>query len=140
MGTEMKPCGSFMVVTVKCRKGSVTCIGRGVISLSSYMIFVEISFAFMKGIKKIKLLHLILDLILTVIALYTSKWLWFTINPNFRENTVTQDENVFGRSDDYSRSQPFYRMSHQAPPRRLVQGESCVTSRRTAAKETTNNI
>ena len=42
----------FMVVTVKCRKGSVTCIGRGVISLSSYMIFVEISFAFMKGIKK----------------------------------------------------------------------------------------
>ena len=73
MGTEMKPCGSFMVVTVKCRKGSVTCIGRGVISLSSYMIFVEISFAFMKGIKKIKLLHLILDLILTVIALCTSK-------------------------------------------------------------------
>ena len=37
------------------------------------MIFVEISFAFMKGIKKKKLLHLILDLILTVIALYTSK-------------------------------------------------------------------
>ena len=36
------------------------------------MIFVEISFAFMKGIKK-KLLHLILDLILTVIALCTSK-------------------------------------------------------------------
>ena len=32
MGTEMKPCGSLMVVTVKCRKQSVTCIGRGVIS------------------------------------------------------------------------------------------------------------
>ncbi|RMX46092.1 hypothetical protein pdam_00009369 [Pocillopora damicornis] len=28
----MKPCGSFMVVTVKRRKESVTCIGRGVIS------------------------------------------------------------------------------------------------------------
>ena len=32
MGTEMKPCGSLMVVTVKCRKQSVSCIGRGVIS------------------------------------------------------------------------------------------------------------
>ena len=32
MGTEMKPCGSFMVVTVKCRKQSVSCIGRGVVS------------------------------------------------------------------------------------------------------------
>ena len=32
MGTEMKPCGSLMVVTVMCRKQSVTCIGRGVIS------------------------------------------------------------------------------------------------------------
>ena len=32
MGTEMKPCGSLMVVTVKCRKQSVTCIGRGVVS------------------------------------------------------------------------------------------------------------
>ena len=32
MGIEVKPCGSFMVVTVKCRKQSVTCIGRGVIS------------------------------------------------------------------------------------------------------------
>ena len=35
------------------------------------MIFVEISFAFMKKIKK--LLHFILDLILTVIAVCTSK-------------------------------------------------------------------
>ena len=32
MGTEMKPCGSFMVVTVKCRKQSVTFIGRGFVS------------------------------------------------------------------------------------------------------------
>ena len=32
MGTEMKPCGSLMVVTVKCRKQSVTCVERGVIS------------------------------------------------------------------------------------------------------------
>ena len=32
MGTEMKPCGSLMVVTVKCRKQSVTCTGRGVVS------------------------------------------------------------------------------------------------------------
>ena len=32
MGPEMKPCGSLMVVTVMCRKQSVNCIGRGVIS------------------------------------------------------------------------------------------------------------
>ena len=32
IGTVMKPCGSLMVVTVKCRKQSVTCIKKGVIS------------------------------------------------------------------------------------------------------------
>ena len=32
MGIEVKPCGSFMVVTVKCRKQSVTGVERGVIS------------------------------------------------------------------------------------------------------------
>ena len=36
MGTEMKPCGSLMVVTVKCRKQSVSCIGRGVMPQKTY--------------------------------------------------------------------------------------------------------